>query len=174
MSSRAAAFAALLLAVATPALGAGRYVSIPSPTTAPSLGAGATGMAWLSGSRSAQVAWRSGAALVAEAMRFDGAGKFTRLPGPWCADAVSFWLRAIGKRPLPSRMAASALAYGPRVVDPQPGDLVVLRGERGWAGHVAVVVAARGEAIEIISGNWSHRVARSVVARRRVVAFVMT
>jgi hypothetical protein len=41
-------------------------------------------------------------------------------------------------------------------------------------GHVGVVVAARGDAIEIISGNWSHRVARSVVARRRVVAFVMT
>jgi uncharacterized protein (TIGR02594 family) len=174
MSARAAAFAVVLLAVATPAFGAGRTVSIPSLTTATSLDAGAAGMAWRSGSQGARVAWRSGSALVAEALRFDGAGKFTRLPGPWCADAVSFWLTRIGKRPLPNRMAVSALAYGPHVADPQPGDLAVLRGAREWAGHVGVVVAAHGDAIEIISGNWSHRVARSIVSRRSVVAFVMT
>jgi uncharacterized protein (TIGR02594 family) len=124
---------------------------------------------------SAEVAaWRSGSALVDEAARFVGSGKFTALPGAWCADAVSFWLTRVGKPPLPSRMAGSALAYGPRVANPQPGDLAVIRTRRGAAGHVGIVVAVRGDAVDIVSGNWGGRVARATISRAQVTAFVRT
>jgi uncharacterized protein (TIGR02594 family) len=117
--------------------------------------------------------WRSGSDLAAEAARYVGSGKFTQLPGAWCADAVSFWLRATGRAPLANRMAASALVYGPHVADPRPGDLVVMRTRRGVAGHVGVFVGfdAAGN-VEIVSGNWSRRVARSVIPRWTVTAFV--
>ena len=109
--------------------------------------------------------------IVSEAARYVGSGKFTGLPGAWCADAVSAWLRAIGRPPLANRMAASALSYGPRG-NGSPGDLAVFMGRRG-AYHVGVVVAALGNRVEIVSGNWSHRVARAVVSRRGLV-FVRT
>jgi len=116
---------------------------------------------------------RSGSDLVAEAARYVGSGKFTELPGAWCADAVSFWLKATGRPPLANRMAASALGYGPHVANPQPGDLVVMRTRRGYAGHVGIVAAVNADgSIEVVSGNWRHRVARSVISRRSVTAFV--
>jgi hypothetical protein len=109
--------------------------------------------------------------IVSEAARYVGSGKFTQLPGAWCADAVSAWLRAIGRPPLANRMAASALSYGPRGSG-APGDLAVFMGRRG-AYHVGVVVADLGSEVEIVSGNWSHRVARAVVSRRGLI-FVRT
>ena len=120
----------------------------------------------------ARYAWQSGSSLVAEiAERYVGALKFTGLPGAWCADAVSAWLRASGKPPLVNRMAASALNYGPRG-NGSPGDLAVFIGRRG-AYHVGVVVADLGSEVEIVSGNWDHRVARAVVSRRGLI-FVRT
>ena len=104
--------------------------------------------------------------IIIEASRHIGAGNFTGMPGAWCAWAVSAWLRATGHKPLSSGMAVSALSYGPRVAHPKPGDLVVMR------GHVGVVVADLGPEILIISGNWSHRVARAFIPRRSVVAFI--
>jgi hypothetical protein len=85
---------------------------------------------------------------------------------------VSAWLRGVGKPPLANRMAASALNYGPRG-NGSPGDLAVFMGRRGYAYHVGVVVAYLGSEVEIVSGNWSHRVARAVVSRRGLV-FVRT
>jgi hypothetical protein len=120
----------------------------------------------------ARYAWRSGSDLVNEAARYVGSGKFTALPGAWCADAVNVWLRAIGKPPLASRMAGAALSYGPRGSG-APGDLAVFMGRRGYAYHVGVVVADLGSEVEIVSGNWSHRVARAVLSRRGLV-FVRT
>jgi hypothetical protein len=110
--------------------------------------------------------------LVAVAERYLGSGNFTGLPGAWCAWAVSAWLRATGRPPLPNGFAASALAYGPLELHPRRGDLVVMRTRRGPYGHVGVVVADEGEEIEIISGNWLHRVARARISRRSVSAFV--
>jgi cell wall-associated NlpC family hydrolase len=70
-------------------------------------------------------------------------------------------------------MAASALSYGPHVSNPRPGDLVVMRTRRGAAGHVGIVVGVEPDgSIEIVSGNWSHHVARAVISRRSVTAFV--
>jgi hypothetical protein len=112
-----------------------------------------------------------GGDLVAEAARYVGSGKFTRLPGPWCADSISAWLRAIGKPPLANRMAASALSYGPRG-NGSPGDLAVFMGRRG-AYHVGVVVASLGDRVEVVSGNWGHRVGRAVASRRSLI-FVRT
>jgi uncharacterized protein (TIGR02594 family) len=118
-------------------------------------------------------AWRAGSALVDEARRWIGSRRFTSLPGAWCADAVSAWLRAIGRPPLPNRLAASALNYGPRVADPWPGDLVVMRTRRGPAGHVGIVAGVNADgSIEIISGNWRDRVARSTISRAAATAFV--
>jgi uncharacterized protein (TIGR02594 family) len=152
---------------------AGRGGTPPPSLYAPGWDAGAPAMvgsaAWGAGGALA----RSGADLVAEAARYVGSGKFTALPGAWCADAVSFWLEATGRPPLKNRMAASALIYGPHVVNPQPGDLVVMRTRRGYAGHVGVVAAVEPDgSIEIVSGNWRRRVARSVIPRWSVTAFV--
>jgi len=115
--------------------------------------------------------WRTGSDLVAEAARYVGSGKFTPFAGPWCADSVSAWLRATDRPPLANRMAASALAYGPRGSG-APGDLAVFMGRRG-AYHVGVVVASLGDRVEVVSGNWGHRVGRALVSRRSLI-FVRT
>jgi cell wall-associated NlpC family hydrolase len=115
---------------------------------------------------------QGGADLVAIADSHLGQGNFTRLPGAWCAWFVSAILRASGRAPLPNGMAASALAYGPLELHPRRGDLAVIATRAGRYGHVGIVVADRGRAIEIVSGNWGHRVARALIARARVTAFV--
>jgi uncharacterized protein (TIGR02594 family) len=115
---------------------------------------------------------RGAANLVAIAESHLGQGNFIGLAGPWCADFVSAILRAAGRKPLANRMAASALVYGPHELAGNPGDLVVMRTSRGRYGHVGFVVADRGDTVEIVSGNWGHRVARGKIARRDVTAFV--
>ena len=78
-----------------------------------------------------------------------------------------------GARPeLWNGLAVSALAYGPLELHARRGDLVVMRTRRGPYGHVGVVVADEGQEIEIISGNWLHRVALARITRRDVTAFV--
>jgi len=115
----------------------------------------------------------AGGDVVAEAARWIGSGKFTRQPGPWCADAVSAWLERSGHRPLDGRMASSALAYGPRLERPEVGALAVLGSRRGWASHVGVVSSVDSDgSIHLISGNWGRRVAEAVVSRGSVIAFV--
>ncbi len=115
----------------------------------------------------------AGGDVVAEAARWIGTGKFTGLPGPWCADAVSTWLERSGHRPLEGRMASSALAYGPRLERPEVGALAVLGSRRGWASHVGVISGVdRDGSIHLISGNWGRRVAEAVVPRGSVIAFV--
>ena len=113
-----------------------------------------------------------GGDLVAEAARYVGSGKFTRLPGAWCADAVNAWLRGVGKPPLANRMASAALSYGPRG-NGAPGDLAVFMGRRG-AYHVGVVVpGGDGAHVKVVSGNWGRRVASAIVSRRSLI-FVRT
>ena len=118
-------------------------------------------------------AWRSGSDIVAVAAIYVGQSKFTPFAGPWCADAVSVWLRSVGKPPLANRMAASALAYGPRGSG-APGELAVIATRRGYAGHVGIVVAVHGNSVDIVSGNWGHRVAYATIPRWQVTAFVRT
>ena len=110
--------------------------------------------------------------LATEAVQYVGSSKFTQLPGAWCADAVSAWLVATGHKPLPNRMAASAIAYGPRSSG-QSGDLAVFIGRRGYAYHVGVVVASLGPDVEVVSGNWNHHVARVILPRRSLI-FIRT
>jgi len=111
--------------------------------------------------------------VIAIAEHYTGSGKFTRLPGPWCADAVSAWLLKAGKPPLDGRMAASALSYGPHVMNPQRNDLVVMATRHGRYGHVGLVVADLGDRIVMISGNWSHRVSVATL-RKRGMTFIRT
>ena len=161
-----AAFAVLAsLCLGDAALASGRAGPAPPSLYTPGWRAGAPAIA-------AQAAWRSGSDLVAEAARTVGEGKFTGLPGAWCADAVSFWLKRTGRPPLASRMAASALSYGPRGFG-APGELVVMATRRAAAGHVGIVERMLPDgSVAIISGNWSRRVARSIVPRWQVTAFV--
>ncbi len=111
--------------------------------------------------------------VLAEAARWIGQGNMTGKPGPWCADFVSFVLRRSGRAPLAGRMAADALRYGPRLGRPTAGALAVISTPRGWAGHVGIVEGVEPDgSIRLVSGNWGHRVARSLVPRGAVVAFV--
>lgn len=120
-----------------------------------------------------QATAQPGGSVLAEASRWIGSGNMTGMAGPWCADAVSFWLRRSGHRPLANRLVASALAYGPRLPGPKVGALAVIRTWRGWAGHVGLVEGVEPDgSIRLISGNWGHRVAQSIVARNAVMAFV--
>jgi hypothetical protein len=138
---------------------------------APGLTDGAPAIAVRAAWGAGAAAWRTGSDLVAEAARYVGSGKFTPFVGPWCADAVSAWLRADGKPPLANRTVAAALSYGPRGSG-APGDLAVFVGRRG-AYHVGVVVASLGDRVEVVSGNWGHRVGRAVASRRSLI-FVRT
>ena len=125
------------------------------------------------GSATASRPFGAGGDVVAEAAHWIGSGKFTGLPGPWCADAVNVWLERSGHRPMQGRMASSALAYGPRLERPEIGALAVLGSRRGWASHVGVVSGVDPSgSIHLISGNWGRRVAEAVVPRGSVIAFV--
>lgn len=116
-------------------------------------------------------AWRASSSVVAEAMRFLGAGNITGTRGAWCADYASFVLMRSGHRPLANRMAASALAYGPRTHNPKPGDLVVLAGRHG-ASHVGFFAGWDRGRVVMVSGNWGRRVSRALISTRAVAAFV--
>ena len=113
-----------------------------------------------------------GSDLLVTAFAHLGQGNFIGLPGAWCADFISFVLKATGHPPLENRMAAAALNYGQRVPSAQPGDLVVVRTRRGPYGHVGMVVADNGRTVRMISGNWSHRVKVAVISRGTVTAFI--
>jgi uncharacterized protein (TIGR02594 family) len=118
-------------------------------------------------------AWGAGSRAVAEAYRWLGSANPTGTIGPWCADFVSFVFQRVGLRGLANRTAASALNYGPHVAEPRRGDLVVMATRRGAAGHVGIVDAVNADgSVTIVSGNWSRRVARSIVARAAVTAFI--
>lgn len=144
-----------------------RAAEAHGPVTPRSVSASATRVAAGNFSQAA------GGSVLAEAARWIGSRNMTGMAGPWCADAVSFWLRRSGHRPLANRMVASALAYGPRLSGPRVGALAVIRTWRGAAGHVGLVEGVEPDgSIRLISGNWGHRVAQSVVARNTVLAFV--
>jgi hypothetical protein len=100
--------------------------------------------------------------LVTAARRDLGRGNFTGQRGPWCAFAVSAWLKAIGLPPLPGGTAGSALRYGPHVA-PRPGVLAV-----SWK-HVAVVERVDGPWLITLNGNWGGRVRRARVPAARLV-----
>ncbi|MDR3464219.1 MAG: CHAP domain-containing protein [Beijerinckiaceae bacterium] len=175
MRLRRVVFALSLVLCASQAFANGRAGPAGPNINAPTWKAGAPAFvaraAWHTGQR----AYVASSQLVAVALGDLGSGKFTRLPGPWCADAVSAWLVRAGKPPLANRMAASALAYGSHVSNPSPGDLVVMATRRGYAGHVGIVEGVNPNgSIAIISGNWGHRVARGVISRGVVTAFVQT
>ena len=111
--------------------------------------------------------------IAAEAARYVGSGKLTQLPGAWCADAVSFWLRATGHQPLATRMAGAALSYGQVVSTPARNDLVVMRTRHGAAGHVGVVESVSPSGlITYISGNYAGHVARATIAPGAGLVFV--
>jgi hypothetical protein len=137
--------------------------SLYAPTWQAGAPAIAASQAWRTGSAVA----RSSVDLVVEAARYVGAGKFTGLPGAWCADAVSVWLERTGRPPLANRLAASAMSYGAPDAEPHAGDLAVT------AQHVGVVAHVYNDgSIDEISGNWGRRVAEAHVAQTRAMRFV--
>jgi uncharacterized protein (TIGR02594 family) len=114
-----------------------------------------------------RAAWDGGSQIVAEGWRWLGQANPTGTIGPWCADFASFVLRRVGLPPLPNRMASSALGYGRRTNAPQPGDLAVM------PHHVGFVAGVEPDgSIDLLSGNYSRRVALARVPRSAFVAFV--
>jgi len=111
--------------------------------------------------------------VLGEAQRWMGAGNMTGRPGPWCASFASFVLRKTGHRPLANDAASAALAYGRRLSAPQIGSLAVISTGYGYAGHVGFVSGVNPDgSIQLLSGNWGHRVSQASISRRQVVAFV--
>jgi len=116
---------------------------------------------------------RSAPDVVAEAQHWLGAGNMTGLGGPWCASFASYVLRRTGRAPLANGLASSALSYGRRLAQPKVGALAVVSTRFGYAAHVGFVARVNADgSIELVSGNWGHRVADATVSRRIVVAFV--
>ena len=119
-----------------------------------------------------QVAGARSSSVVAEAMRFVGSGNVTGMRGAWCADYASMILRRTGHHPLANRTVSAAFAYGPRVRQPRPGDLVVLNTRGGYASHVGFFAGWDHGQMVMVSGNWGHRVAVSPISPRAVAAFI--
>jgi uncharacterized protein (TIGR02594 family) len=113
-----------------------------------------------------------GSSVIADALRFVGAGNVTGMPGPWCADYASMILRRTGHKALAGRSVSAALAYGPRVRQPRPGDLVVINTRAGYAQHVGFFAGWSHGLMEMISGNWGHRVSVAPISPRSVAAFI--
>ena len=93
----------------------------------------------------------------------------------WCMDFVNFVLRQTGGPTVPSRLARDAVRLGPRVRDPRPGDVAVLRrGRDGVSGHVGFVerVLPDGSFVLLEGNGAGRRVSRSLRDRSRLIAFV--
>jgi hypothetical protein len=111
--------------------------------------------------------WASeGANLLHVAQRYMGSGNFTGV-GQWCRAAINRWAAIAGK-PLANRSnrAIDALALGPHVREPRPGDIAVYR------HHVTIFAGWRGGRLIGLGGNQSHRVKYSAFSRRGILAFV--
>ena len=67
---------------------------------------------------------------------------------------------------------SAALAYGPRVRQPKPGDLVVINTRAGYAQHVGFFAGWDHGRMVMVSGNWGHRVAVSPISPAAVAAFI--
>jgi uncharacterized protein (TIGR02594 family) len=117
------------------------------------------GLAWLAPPRA-----HAASDLVHVASRYLGRGNFTHVRGPWCAAAVGRWLEVAGYRRLRSLRAADYARYG-RPSGPAPGAIAVMR------HHVGIVVGVTRRGPLILSGNHSHRVALSVYAPRKILAY---
>ena len=106
--------------------------------------------------------------VLVEASRWLGGGNPTPFREAWCRDFVNFVLERAGVALADrSHLALGALRLGPRVAEPQPGDLVVLRGHvaffAGWDGADCVIA---------LGGNQRDRVTLARFDRRAVIAFV--
>lgn len=102
--------------------------------------------------------------LVHVASRYIGRGNFTGFHGPWCAAAVGDWLTRAGYRRLHSFRALDYARYG-RPSGPVPGAIAVMR------HHIGIVVRVTRRGPLILSGNHRHRVAVSVYAPRKIIAY---
>jgi uncharacterized protein (TIGR02594 family) len=106
--------------------------------------------------------------VIADARRYLGLSNPTGTRGPWCRDFVNMVLRQTGHalRDV-SRTAIAALRLGPRVSNPRPGDIVVMR------SHVTFFAGFGGRGVLGLGGNQGHhRVTLSSYPLSRVVAFV--
>lgn len=95
---------------------------------------------------------RTDAQLVAVAAHYVGRGKFTRLAGPWCRDALNTWLRQAGYYTDGDRRARAVARIVRSIGRPVPGAIA-------WQGHhTGIVASVSGNRVVLISGNYSRRV----------------
>jgi hypothetical protein len=111
--------------------------------------------------------WASESAnLLHVAQRYLGSRNFTGV-GRWCRAAINHWAALAGKRlSNRSNRAVDALALGPHVSSPRPGDLAVMR------HHVTIFAGWSGDRLIGLGGNQSRRVKYSAFSRRGVLAFI--
>ena len=104
--------------------------------------------------------------LLYVAQRYIGSRNFTGV-GQWCRAAINRWAELAGK-PLANRSnrAIDALALGPHVRNPVPGDLIVMR------HHVTIFAGFDHGRVVGLGGNQGHRVKYSKFSPRGVLAFV--
>lgn len=102
--------------------------------------------------------------LLAEAQRYLGSGRFTKLARAWCADAMNAWLARAGLRGTGDGRAISFARYG-RATAPKVGAIAVAR------NHVGIVAGFERGKVLLLSGNHGNRVAYGLYAMNRFIAF---
>lgn len=109
--------------------------------------------------------------LLAIAEKDAGRGNFTGWNEAWCRDAINSWARQAGIHLRnTSHTAIDALALGPHVSKPVPGDLAVLG--FGRHHHVTIFAGWGGRGFLGFGGNQGHRTQMSSYRRSSVIAFV--
>lgn len=112
--------------------------------------------------RRAAAADRSG--VVKTALRYLGSRNPTGIRTPWCAHFLNMVLRKSGHAAPATGYAPAYAGYGRRS-GPSVGSIAVFR------GHVGLVVGRSGSNLEILSGNYGHRVGIGPWPIARAIAF---
>ena len=102
--------------------------------------------------------------LVGTAMRYLGGGNPTGIHQAWCAHFMGLVLRRSGHKAPSTGYAPAYAGYGRRS-GPAIGSIAVFR------GHVGIVVGRVGRDLEILSGNYGHRVGVGPWPMSRAIAF---
>ena len=103
------------------------------------------------------------------------AGLYLGDPGklPWCGDALeTVFARTLPDEPLPSRpfWAQSWIGFGRGLSGPAVGAVGVIRWDAA-RGHCGLVTAWDGDAVELLGGNTSDRIAAKRFARKHFLGF---
>jgi hypothetical protein len=100
------------------------------------------------------------------AMQYVGSRNPTRTRGPWCGDFMNLIEHRAQRPGIKSRRAVDWRHYGHGSA-PVAGAIVVFR------GHVGRVIQRLGDKVQVISGNYGHKVGIGVYNVRSAIAYRM-